>query len=126
MRHLGAFALFVFATAVTCAQPCERWVAPAPAGSDLNPGTVSEPWATLDHASASVPDDTCTVYFQDGVYTGTHSLYERFETPTTFRALDRYRAVLQYSGTVVKLFGSKNVILDGFELRHTGAGRGPS
>ena len=49
------------------AQPCERWVAPAPAGDDTHPGTLAAPWATLDHASASVPDDTCTVYFQDGV-----------------------------------------------------------
>lgn len=116
--------LALLPTTIALAQPCERWVAPSPAGSDANPGTPGSPWATLDHASEAVPDDTCTVYFQDGVYTGTHSLYERFETPTTFRAANRYRAVLQYSGTVVKLFGSKNVILEGFELRHTGAGAG--
>ena len=109
---------------IASAQPCERWIAPPPAGSDLNPGTLGSPWATLDHASAAVPDDTCTVFFQDGVYTGTHSLYERFETPTTFKAANRYRAVLQYSGTVVKLFGAKNMILEGFELRHSGAGAG--
>jgi hypothetical protein len=64
------------------------------------------------------------VYFQDGVYTGTHSLYERFTTPTTFKAQNRYRAVLQYAGTVVKLFGAKNMIFEGFELRHTGPGAG--
>jgi hypothetical protein len=122
-RALVFLALLGAAGAVR-AQPCERWVAPAPAGSDLNPGTAASPWATLDHASASVPDDTCTVYFQDGVYTGTHSLYERFETPTTFKSANRYRAVLQYAGTVVKLFGVKNVILEGFELRHTGPGAG--
>src|SRR5262245_9807981 len=91
------------------AQPCEYWVAPAPAGDDGNPGTFASPWATLDHASATIPDDTCTVFFKDGVYTGTHSLYERFETPTTFKAQNRYRAVLQYAGTVVKLFGARNV-----------------
>ena len=120
-----ALALFLFAVAVrAAAQPCERWVAPAPAGNDANPGTLAQPWASLDHASASVPDDTCTVLFQDGVYTGTHSLYERFATPTTFKARNRYRAVLQYAGTVVKLFGAKNVILEGFELRHTGPGAG--
>ncbi len=106
------------------AQPCERWVAPSPAGSDANPGTLGSPWATLDHASAAVPDDTCTVYFQDGVYSGTHSLYERFTTPTTFKAANRYRAVLEYPGTVVKLFGARNIILEGFEIRHTGPGAG--
>ena len=122
-RALVLFAFLGLASRIS-AQTCERWVAPAPAGSDLNAGTLASPWATLDHASASVPDDTCTVYFQDGVYTGTHSLYERFETPTTFRAANRYRAVLQYAGTVVKLFGVKNVILEGFELRHSGPGAG--
>jgi hypothetical protein len=126
LRRLHGVFLFAWlcGAAPLCAQPCERWVAPSPTGSDLNPGTLAAPWATLDHASASVPDDTCTVYFQNGVYTGTHSLYERFETPTTFRAANRYRAVLEYGGTVVKLFGSKNVILEGFELRHSGAGAG--
>ncbi len=122
-----AVALVVACAAATppaFAQPCERWVAPAPAGDDTNPGTLAAPWATLDHASAAVPDDTCTVYFQDGVYTGTHSLYERFDTPTTFQAANRYRAVLQYAGTAVKLFGARNVILQGFELRHTGPGAG--
>jgi cytoskeletal protein CcmA (bactofilin family) len=106
------------------AQPCSYYAAPPPLGDDANPGTLAQPWATLDHASAAVPDDTCTVWFLDGVYTGTHSLYERFTTPTTFRALNRYRAVLQYSGTVVKLFGSKNVTVEGFEIRHTGPGAG--
>jgi IPT/TIG domain/S-layer homology domain len=120
---LAVFAFLGLAGALR-AQACERWVAPPPAGSDLNPGTAASPWATLDHASASVPDDTCTVSFQDGVYTGTHSLYERFETPTTFKAANRYRAVLQYPGTVVKLFGVKNVVLEGFELRHSGPGAG--
>jgi IPT/TIG domain/S-layer homology domain len=106
------------------AQPCAYWVAPPPAGNDANPGTFAAPWATLDHASASVPDDTCTVFFQNGVYAGTHSLYERFSTPTTFKAQNRYRAVLEHAGTVVKLFGSKNVTVEGFELRHTGPGAG--
>ncbi len=106
------------------AQPCEYWVAPPPAGDDAHPGTLASPWATLDHASASVPDDTCTVVFKDGVYTGTHSLYERFATPTTFKAQNRYRAVLEYAGTVVKLFGSKNLTIEGFEIRHTGPGAG--
>ena len=128
MRGRRVFALLAVAASALAArgsaQTCERWVAPPPAGSDLNPGSPGAPWATLDHASAAVPDDTCTVFFQDGVYTGTHSLYERFDTPTTFKAANRYRAVLQYAGTVVKLFGSRNVILEGFELRHTGAGAG--
>jgi hypothetical protein len=119
-----AFAVLLLCASPLLAQPCAYYAAPAPLGDDANPGTLAQPWATLDHASAAVPDDTCTIWFLDGVYTGTHSLYERFATPTTFRALNRYRAVLQYAGTVVKLFGSKNVIVEGFEIRHTGPGAG--
>lgn len=103
---------------------CERWVAPAPAGNDANPGTAAQPWATLDYASAHVPDSDCTVWFKDGVYTGTHSLYERFNTSVTFKAENAYRAVLQYAGTVVKVFGARNLTFEGFELRHTGPGAG--
>jgi hypothetical protein len=120
--RIVALALAISASAT--AQPCEYWVAPPPAGDDANPGTFASPWATLEHASAGVPDDACTVSFKDGVYIGTHSLYERFATPTTFKAQNRYRAVLEYAGTVVKLFGPKNVTIEGFEIRHTGPGAG--
>ena len=106
------------------AQGCEYWVAPPPEGSDANPGTFAQPWATLDYASASVPDNNCTVWFKDGTYDGTHSLYERFNTTTTFKAVNPYKAVLRYSGTVVKLFGAKNMALEGFEVRHSGPGAG--
>ena len=117
-RRLALFLILCAAAGDAAAQPCERWVAPAPAGSDGNPGTLAQPWATLDHASASVPDDRCTVWFQNGVYSGTHSLYERFTTRTTFRAVNRYRAVLQHNGTVLKLFGARNMLFEGFEFRH--------
>jgi hypothetical protein len=106
---------------------CEYWVAPPPAGSDANPGTFAQPWATLDYASQYVKnndDNGCTVWFKDGVYTGTHSLYERFNTPATFKAVNPYRASLQYGGTVVKLFGARNAVFEGFEVRHTGPGAG--
>lgn len=101
---------------------CERWVAPD--GDNANPGTSAQPWATLDYASANVPDNHCTVWFKDGVYTGAHSLYERFNTSVTFRAENAYRAVLQYAGTVVKVFGARHMTFEGFELRHTGPGAG--
>jgi hypothetical protein len=106
---------------------CEYWVAPPPQGSNAQPGTFAQPWATLDHASAAVLASgraNCTVVFKDGVYHGSHSLYERFATPTTFRAANRYRATLQYSGTVLRLFGARNMVFEGFELRHSGAGAG--
>ncbi|KAA0255781.1 MAG: hypothetical protein EDX89_03430 [Acidobacteria bacterium] len=107
------------------AQGCEYWVAPPPEGSDSNPGTSAQPWATLDFASARVlalGGSGCTVLFKDGVYTGPNSLYERFTAPTTFRAQNRYRAVLQNAGKAISVFGGRNMVFEGFEIRHTGPG----
>jgi hypothetical protein len=119
-----AFGLLALARAVGAQQPCERWVAPPPEGDDANPGTFAQPWATLDHAAATVPDSGCVVWFKNGVYTGRHRLYERFATGVTFRAQNPYRAVLEYAGTVVRLFGARNMTFEGFELRHSGPGAG--
>jgi hypothetical protein len=108
-------------------QACEYWVAPPPAGDNANPGTFAAPWATLDYASQrafQLGGGNCVVWFKDGTYDGTHSLYERFNTPTTFKAVNPYKAILRYGGTVVKLFGAKNIIFEGFEVRHTGSGAG--
>ena len=60
--------------------------------------------------------------FKNGVYTGGNSLYERFTTPTTFRAENAYRAVLQNNSRAVSLFGARNMVFEGFEFRHTGPG----
>jgi len=108
------------------AQGCEYWVATT--GSNSNPGTSTQPWATLDYASARVlalHGSNCTVWFKDGVYTGSASLEERFATPITFKAVTPYRAVLQSNGTVLDLNGAKNIVLDGFEIRHASPSAGP-
>jgi hypothetical protein len=105
-------------------QPCERWVAPAPQGSDGNPGTVAHPWATLAHAAAVVPDRACTVWFEGGVYTGMNVIERRFRTVTTFRAINPYHAALQNGGLVIQVRGGRNMVFEGFELRHTGPGAG--
>ncbi len=105
-------------------QACEYWVAPVPAGSDSNPGTFSQPWATLDYASAHVPDNNCIVWFKNGIYTGSNELHERFQTLTTFKAINPYQAILQYSGAVIRVKGTRNMVFEGFELRHTGPGAG--
>jgi IPT/TIG domain-containing protein/S-layer family protein len=106
--------------------PCSFHVAPPPAGSDANPGTAAAPWATLDHASSRVfatnPAGGCTVWFADGVYTGSNSLYERFGAPTWFKAMNRYRAVFQRPGPVMQLFGARNMVFEGLRLTHTGPG----
>jgi hypothetical protein len=130
MRSLGRVfsvaALLALAGASEARAQCLYYVAPT--GSDANPGTVAQPWATLNHASAQVlagGGSNCIVSFADGVYTGPNSLYERFATPTTFRAANPYRAVLQNSGTAVSLFGARNMVFEGFEFRHAGPGASP-
>jgi hypothetical protein len=102
------------------AQSCEYWVAPT--GNDANPGTSDSPWATLTHASEVVPDANCTVWFKDGLYAGENDLDRRFETPTTFKAANEYMAILESAGTTVDLDGVKNIIIEGFEIRHSGPG----
>lgn len=97
---------------------CEYWAAPS--GSNDNPGTFAQPWATLEYASAHVPDNGCTVWFMDGIYNGSNNPTERFMTTTTFQAVNPYRAVLQNDGLVIELDGVRNMVFSGFELRHTG------
>jgi hypothetical protein len=117
-----AFLLFLPWSAQAADSSCYYWVAPN--GSDANPGTVSQPWATLEHASETVPDNFCTVWFEPGVYYGAHRLNRRFDTPTLFRARYQYRSILEFSGAVVSISGGKNISLAGFDIRHSGLGAG--
>lgn len=118
----------VFPASPAQAQACEYWVAPAPAGNNSNPGTFAQPWATLDYASARVfatSGANCTVWFKDGVYTGQFDPQERFSTPITFKAVNANKAILQNNGVTLELSGARNMIFEGFEFRHTGAGASP-
>lgn len=101
-------------------EDCIYWVAPSPIGSDANPGTEMQPWATLDHAAATVPDARCMVWFQDGMYTGDNRIKRRFETFTRFVAINPYKAVFQNAGPVVTISGGSRIILDGFVFQHSG------
>lgn len=109
-------------TALATASSCTYWVAPPPAGSNNNPGTLAQPWATLEYASAHIPDNNCTVWFKDGVYNGLNNPKERFTTTTTFKAVNPYRAIMQNDGLVIELDGVRNMIFEGFQLSHTGPG----
>lgn len=101
---------------------CTYWVAPPPIGDDGNSGTENQPWATLDYAAKSVPDDSCTVWFKDGVYFGNHRLNRRFLTTTTFQAVNPFQAVLENNGSVVNISGGTNIMLEGFIFQHDGPG----
>lgn len=97
---------------------CEYWVAPD--GNDSYPGSAERPWVTLTHAAATVPDRGCTVWFRDGTYRGHYQLEERFSSLTAFRAVNPYKAVLENEGTVIEMDGVRNVVIEGFEIRHSG------
>jgi hypothetical protein len=102
---------------------CEYWVAPA--GNDSAAGTAAAPWATLAHAADALPDDYCTVWFEDGEYAGSNRVNRRFTTVTLFRAIHPYQAVFTNDGPVLSLSGTTNVTLDGFVFRHTGPAATP-
>ncbi len=99
-------------------EPCVYWVAPV--GNNANPGTLTEPWATLEYAAAEVPDARCTVWFQDGTYSGDNRIKRSFETFTRFKAINPYRAILQHEGPVVSISGGSHMILEGFVFQHSG------
>jgi hypothetical protein len=107
------------------AQGCEYWVAPPPIGDDEQPGSFDRPWASLKHASRSVPDRSCTVWFFPGVYAGGTRLNRRFETPTAFRSMHAYRAIMENNGPALSISGARNIIVEGFEIRHAGPGAEP-
>jgi hypothetical protein len=99
--------------------PCKYWVAPAPVGKDTNPGSYSQPWATLRFAADTVPDRNCVVWVKDGVYNGTHRIKRQFKTFTRFKSVHPYQAVFQNTGPVISVTGGRNIILDGFLFRHS-------
>lgn len=135
MRVMGSWAIlliFAFLTlfevkgeVASAETPCEFWVAPSPLGDDANPGTADQPWATLDYAGDHVEDNFCTVWFYPGLYWGGSRLNQRFETTTTFKSLEPYQATLVNNSAVVIISGGKNIVLEGFNIRHSGPGSRP-
>ena len=122
---LGFLAVMQVAPSQASVLACDRdyWVDPA--GSNANPGTLAEPWATLEHAYYTVPDNSCTVWFNPGVYDAASLLLNpggsdhRFTTTTTFKSLQPYKAVLQNPGKVLDFQGVQNMVLEGFEIKQT-------
>lgn len=104
---------------------CSYWIAAPPLGDDNNPGSEAQPWATLEHASEHVPDTGCTVWVKDGTYSGNNRINRRFSTPTAFKAVNPYRAVMQNSGSVLNVSGATNVTFEGLIFQHSGPGATP-
>ncbi len=119
---MGPYLVFLPMIANDPHPACSYWVAPAPIGSDRNPGSYERPWATLKHASEAVPDHFCTVWFFAGEYSGSNRLNRRFETPTSFKSIQPYRAELHAYGAPVIISGGRNITIEGFDIHHTGPG----
>jgi hypothetical protein len=118
-------ALVLFRVEEAGAKGCEFWVAPYPVGDDLNSGSIEEPWATIEHASHNLPNETCTVWVMAGTYYGEAHLVERYEHPVTFKAVEPYKAIFENQGTVLNFDGARNIVIEGFIVRHSGRGSRP-
>jgi Calx-beta domain len=126
-RTAAAAVLVLLGRTALAQAPCTHYVATNGTDGAGVPGSAAQPWRTLDFASARIlalGQSGAVVCFRNGVYTGGNSLYERFTAPTTFRAENAYRAVLQNSGTAISMFGGRNLVFEGFEIRHSGPGAG--
>ena len=66
------FAALVFSLALGPATLAETfYIAPPPVGDDAHPGTLEEPWATLQHAADTIAAGD-TVWVRAGSYQGAH------------------------------------------------------
>ncbi len=104
---------------------CEYWVAPPPKGNIGNSGKAGEPWPTLLFAVEHAPDDHCTIWVEPGVYAGETHFVRRFKTETTLKAAEPYQVVLENAGKVLNFDGAKNIVIEGFRVRHTGPSDDP-
>ena len=100
----------------------------APDGSDeKGDGSTARPWATIKHATASVPDDGSTVLARDGLYTGAIVLERQFATGCVVRAEHPYRARFRSapdSNRAFFCYGGSNVTFEGIEVFGSGGTKG--
>ena len=100
-------------------------VAPPPDGSDANPGSSSDPWATLQHAADSVSAGD-TVIVHDGDYAGMYlDVSGTAGSPIVFRGADGEampRVVADNDTTPdgINLEGADHVVIEGFEVNGRG------
>jgi hypothetical protein len=106
------------------AQAGEYYVATA--GSDeIGDGSVTDPWATIEHALGEVPDGSI-ILVRPGTYTGRISLQGNFTQGVTVRSELPYQAQLRNNDRVIVSYsGCEGVTLEGFDIAHDGASAGP-
>lgn len=98
------------------------WVATD--GSDTTgDGSEGAPWATIEHAVDNVPDGS-EVVVEPGTYSGRIRLDAQFAGGIVVRSLEPYRALLRHTSTVVTVYSGQGIVLEGFDIAHTGSGAG--
>ena len=123
---ISTFIIFFVLSIPTVLFAATYYVAPDGQGSDSNPGTLQEPWATETKAENTVqPGDT--VYFLDGKHTlDTDAKLAPITSgtdgnPITFAALNQGKATL-YAPTTSPLVASTQgydyIVFDGFKVEY--------
>ena len=119
--------------------PLVQWLTAAPQGGTFyvatdgsdgtGDGSSGNPWETITFALDSVPDGSL-ILVKAGVYNGRVRLRGTFPTGVTVRSEVAYQAVLQNdSDKVITAYthpnGVQGITIEGFEIRHSGAGAPP-
>jgi len=95
-----------------------------PRGSDrTGDGSPNRPWATIRHATDTVPDDGSTILLMDGLYMGTQSVNRHFRKQCVVRAMNPYRARfrgLPSANRVFYCYDGSNVKIQGLEIFGSG------
>lgn len=122
MRHL---ALILAALTLTgSATAATYYIAPPPTGNDLNPGTLAQPWATLQRA-APVLEPGDIVYVRNGNYAGGHFTRSGSAAqPILLAAFPGENPVINANNPVtidgINLEGASHMVVEGFTVTGTG------
>ncbi len=94
----------------------------APDGNDqLGAGSVASPWASVDHALATVPDGAL-ILVAPGTYFGQVDARRVFTQGVTVRAAVPYQARLRHDRQVIACFFCAGIVFEGFDISHSGEG----
>ena len=114
--------LLLFGLVPSAVSAATFWVATD--GDDtLGDGSEGNPWATIEHAVDTVPDDS-EIVVEAGTYNGRIRLDAQFANGIVVRSLTPYQALLRHTSTVVTVYTGQGITLDGFDIAHTGPGAG--
>jgi hypothetical protein len=89
-------------------------------------GSAERPWATIRHATDSMPDDGSTLIVRDGLYVGAQALARHFTKPLRVKAEHPYRARFRSaedSNRAFHCYGGSNVTFEGLEFFGSGGTR---